>query len=78
MANGKLPNLLRRLQKKLPADPGCPACRHRQGRIVMVEAERRPDASVVLRDQEPAACNQWGIVPEIVVMVYRSVAERGD
>jgi hypothetical protein len=38
----RLSNRLRRLEQKLPNDPGCSACRHRQ-RMVMIECHRRRD-----------------------------------
>jgi hypothetical protein len=39
----------------------------RRGRIVMVEADRQADGSVVLRNQYREACAQCGIVPEVVL-----------
>jgi hypothetical protein len=65
---------LRRLEQQVP-DPGCLACSDRRGRIVMVEAESQADGSVVLRDKEPEACAECGIVPENVVQVILSVVE---
>jgi hypothetical protein len=62
---------LQRLEENVP-DAGCPACRDRRGQLVMVEAERRADGSVVLRDKEPEACAQCGVVPENVVQVILS------
>src|SRR5690349_10193388 len=52
--------------RQLP-NPGFPGCRGRRCRIVLVEAERVTDGSVVLRDKglEPRA--RCGIVPENVV-----------
>ena len=41
----------------------------------MVEADRQADGSVVLRDPEPEACAQCGIVPEFVVTVIFPVVE---
>jgi hypothetical protein len=69
-----LHNRLSRLEQKLP-DPGCPGCRDRRGRIVLVEAERLADGSVVFRDKEPEACARCGIVPENVVQVNLSFVE---
>jgi hypothetical protein len=42
----------------------------------MIEADRLADGSVVLRDHEPAACAQCGVVPEDVVTVILSVVGR--
>jgi hypothetical protein len=68
----RLHNRLSRLEHCVP-DPGCSGCRDRRGRVVMVEADRLADGSVVLRDQKPPACAQCGVVPENVVTVILSV-----
>jgi hypothetical protein len=65
---------LSRLEQRVP-DSVCPGCRGRRGRIVLVEAERLADSSVVPRDQQPEACAQCGIVPENVVKISLSVVE---
>jgi hypothetical protein len=66
---------LQRLEQKVP-DPGCLACSDRRGLIVLVEAERLADGSVVLRGTEPEVCAQCGIVAENVVQVFHSYMER--
>jgi hypothetical protein len=62
-------------------DPGCPGRRGRRRRIVMVEADRQPDESVVLREPEPEARARCGRVPEFVVTVihpYEKMPRRND
>jgi len=68
---------LERLEQKVP-DPGCLACRDRRGRSVMVDADRQADGSVVLRDPEPEACAQCGIVPEFLITVIRPYVNEPD
>ena len=69
----RLPHRLSRREQQLP-DPGCPGCSARRGWIVLVEADRLADGSVVVRDQEPAACGLGGVVPEEVVKLIVTIA----
>lgn len=64
----RLTNRLRRLEQLLPADPGCPACRHRQ-RLVMVECQRQRDGSVVPLEPEPVPCAACGRTAEFIIRI---------
>jgi hypothetical protein len=68
----RLHHRLNRLEQRVP-DSGCPGCRDRRGRSVLVESERLPDGSVVLWNKEPEACVLCGLVPEFIVKVILSV-----
>lgn len=60
-------------QKKV--DGGCPACRDRRGRIVLLTAEQLPDGTVTLVDGQPTPCACCGQVPEHIIEVIESVVE---
>ena len=68
----RLHRRLSRLEQRVP-DRGCPGCRERRGRTVMVVAHRLADGSVVHQNREPEACGQCGVVPEFVVKVITCV-----
>jgi len=59
----------------VPADPGCPACRDRRGRIVMVEYQRQREGLVTALEPLPAPCSACGRVAEFVVQVIHPHAE---
>lgn len=51
----------------LDAGPGCPACRERQGRIVIATSRRLADDTIEPVADHPAACSRCGRVPEMIV-----------
>jgi hypothetical protein len=71
----RLHHRLSRLEQRAP-DHGCPGCRDRRSRSVLVVADRLVDGSGVLRGQESAACAQCGVVPENVVDGEESPVEK--
>jgi hypothetical protein len=75
--NVKMHRRLQRLRQKVP-EPGSPGCCDRRGRIVLVQAHRLADGSVVLRGTKPEACGLCGAVPEHVVKLILSVAGGPD
>jgi hypothetical protein len=48
-------------------DAGCPACRDRRGRIVLVTARQLPDGTLVSEEKEPQPCAHCGQVPEQLI-----------
>jgi hypothetical protein len=70
----RLSGRLQRLEQRL-GDDGCPACRDRRGCFVMVTSRCLPDGTVAYPDEEPAPCDQCGIVPERVIEVVETVVE---
>jgi hypothetical protein len=70
-------SLRTRLQRleRAQIDTGCPACRDRRGRIVLLTAEQRPDGTVAVMEGEPASCALCGEVPEQVIEVVETVVE---
>jgi hypothetical protein len=65
---------LQRLERNT-ADAGCPACRDRRGRIVLLTAERLPDGTVVAVENEPQACTRCGQIPEQIIQIIESVVD---
>jgi hypothetical protein len=65
---------LQRLERNT-ADAGCPACRDRRGRIVLLRAEQQPGGTVAVVEGEPAPCTLCGQVPEQIVEVVETVVE---
>lgn len=70
-------NLRRRLQRleRNTVDAGCPACRDRRGRIVLLTTERLPDGTVVAVENEPQPCTRCGQVPEQIIQIVLSVVD---
>ena len=69
---------LQRLERT-KIEAGCPACRDRRGRIVLVTARRLPDGTVVAVEEKPQPCAQCGQIPEQIIEVIESVVdERTD
>jgi hypothetical protein len=66
---------LRRLERDLGVAHGCPACQHRQGRTVLVEARELPDGTVVPDQPKPAPCARCGEVPELIIQVIVTMVE---
>jgi len=63
---------LRRLEQQISVARSCPACRHRQGRAVLIEAHKLPDGTVVPNEPEPVPCAVCGQVPERIIEVVLS------
>ncbi len=59
---------LKRLEQMVP-DPGCPGCRERRGRVVMVNCRQQRDGSFVPQEPMPTACAVCWKVPELVVEI---------
>ena len=70
-------NRLRRLEQTVP-ELGCPACRGRRGRIVMIRAKRLPDDTLAYPDGRPAPCERCGKVPEFVVEIVEPAASASE
>ena len=71
----KLNTRLQRLEQRV-IDPGCPGCRDRRGRHVLVNARRQPDGTLTYPDDDyPKSCEQCGEVPEFIIEVVRVVVE---
>jgi hypothetical protein len=66
---------LQRLEKTCPIDRGCPACRDRRGRHVLVDVTRNQDGTIAYPDDAPAPCTACGKVPEFVVRAVMSAAD---
>jgi hypothetical protein len=63
---------LSRLEQQIGVAHSCPACRHRQGRAVLIEAHKQPDGTVVSNELEPVPCAVCGQVPERIIEVVLS------
>ena len=70
----KLRNRLHRLERGAP-DPGCPACRDRRGRIVMVDARLRADGTETQIEGRPTPCECCGEMPEFIVQIVETVVD---
>jgi hypothetical protein len=71
----KLKTRLQRLERSAVIDHGCPACRDRRGRHVLVDATRNADGTITDLDDAPAPCSACGKVPEFIVRAVMSAAE---
>ncbi len=69
----RLTQRLRRLEQAVP-DPGCPGCRERRGRVVMVNFRQQRDGSFVPQELMPMACTVCEKVPEFVVEIMHHQA----
>lgn len=65
---------LQRLERS-SVNLGCPACRDRQGRIVLLTAQRLLDGAVVTDEAEPQPCARCGQIPEQILEVVESVVD---
>lgn len=65
---------LLRLERNM-VDAGCPGCRDRRGRIVLLTARRQPDGKVVVQEQEPQPCVHCGQVPEQIIEVIEIIVD---
>jgi hypothetical protein len=54
-------------------DSGCPACRGRRGRIVLLRAEQLPDGTGAVVDGPPTPCARCGQIPEQIIEVVETV-----
>ena len=70
----KLRIRLQRLERST-VDLGCPACRDRRGRIVLVTAQRLRDGTVVAIEEEPQPCARGRQVPEQIIEVVETVVD---
>jgi hypothetical protein len=70
----KFDKRLERLECKVQ-DPGCPKCRDRRGRLVIVECRRQRDGSVKFLSPRPAVCEACGRLPEFVTEVIHAFDE---
>jgi hypothetical protein len=61
--------------ERLVGPPGCPACRDRRGRVVLVSATGLPDGTVVRTGERPQPCAACGQVPEQVIVVIEVVVD---
>ena len=68
-------NLRARLQRleRTTVVAGCPACRERRGRTVLLTARRLPDGTVPLVDGEPRPCVRCGQIPEQIIEVVEVI-----
>jgi hypothetical protein len=65
---------LQRLERNT-VDEGCPACRDRRGRIVLLTARQLPDGMVVPVEDPPRPCARCGQVPEQIIKIIESVVD---
>jgi len=63
---------IRRLEQALPHS-GCPACRDRRGRIVMVDSRRRADGTPRHPEGRLAPCERCGQTPEFIIQIVETV-----
>jgi hypothetical protein len=75
MTTGKLKTRLQRLERHTTIDRGCPACRDRRGRHVLLDVTRNPDGTITDPDDAPEACPACGKVPEFIVRAVMSAAD---
>ena len=68
----KLHARLRRLERTT-VDAGCPACRERRGRIVLLTGQRLPDGTLAPVEDEPMPCVRCGQVPEQIIEVIEGI-----
>jgi hypothetical protein len=74
----RLSQRLRRLEARVPKpDPGCPACRHRRGRHVLVDCQAQRDGTVVPLQPLPAPCAACGKLPESIIEAIMPYTEDG-
>src|SRR5262249_51230335 len=66
---------LRRLERSLP-DPGCLACCHRRGRIVMVDCQLQRDGSITALEALPVPCSACGRIAESILRIVKPWTER--
>ena len=70
----RMRNRLQRLERNV-VDPGCPACRDRRGRIIMVDARRREDGTETRPEGRPAPCERCGETPEFIIQIVETVVD---
>lgn len=63
---------LQRLERHT-VDAGCPACRDRRGRAVLLTARQLPDRTLVSVDEEPQPCARCGQVPEQIIEIVETI-----
>jgi hypothetical protein len=68
-----LSSRLQRLEQRV--GDGCPACRDRRGRVVLVTSRSLPDGTVAYPEGEPGPCEHCGVVPEQVIEIVETVVE---
>jgi len=70
----RLSSRLRRLELAAGGrDLGCPACRDRRGRIVLVTSQRLPDGTRAREGDWPAPCAACGVVPEQTLEIVKPI-----
>jgi hypothetical protein len=70
----KLHTRLQRLEQRL-REPGCPACRDRRGRIVLVTSRSLPDGRTELQGDWPAPCERCSEAPEQIIEILEAMVE---
>jgi hypothetical protein len=68
----RLSGRLHRLERRV-GDTGCPACRDRRGRVVLVTSRSLPDGKTEPQGDWPPPCERCGEVPEQVVEIVETV-----
>jgi hypothetical protein len=68
---------LRRLEQAV-GKPGCMACRDRRGRIMLTTALVNADGTTMYPEGQPAACEQCGEVPEVIIEVVEKLVASAD
>jgi hypothetical protein len=71
----RLHQRLKRLEVSVGPDPGCPICRDRRGRTVLVTSRRLPDGTTTQVAARPAPCERCRGVPERVIHIAYVVVE---
>jgi hypothetical protein len=77
--NGRLRHLENAARERgLLAGPGCPACRNRRGKLVIVRSRVGVDGASLWTEEGPPVCPECGQVPEEVIeIVEHLVLARG-
>jgi hypothetical protein len=63
---------LRRLERTTIV-AGCPACRERRGRTVLLTARGLPDGTLAPGEDEPQPCVSCGQIPEQIIKVLEVI-----
>ena len=68
-------NLRARLQRleRSRVVAGCPACRERRGRTVLLTAQRLPDGTLAPGEDEPQPCVRCGQIPEQIIEIIEVI-----
>jgi hypothetical protein len=72
----RLRTRLEKLERSRPVDRGCPGCRDRRGRHLLVNVTEFADGTVAYPDNDaPVPCAQCGVVPEFLIQIVTEVVE---